>query len=1284
MDYLYINAIVQEIYKDLPCGRGFPGAYSKRLHSALYGLDCLTNPNISNVLSGYTVCPGDKPPVIVMANVQKHLNSASVGRFTQCIGWSWNSDLLMNRLDEVLTAKFYSESEISEIALAEESFQLPNACREDLQMVDIPMSEREKKAVLTTIMLRWIRYDSPLRIAVPADVDYNSYVISAVRRIYELLPLTLRAVAGFCSYMPVTRDTPECISIIFVPESMADARTLSLSGATPAVCEALCRSTDNTGLDAFIEYVASIEDEDRQRFFEELLQDVEESGDSVGDSSFSSRAYAKVGTALDLLKLSGTLEEKLPQWNTRFFEKREKFTAAMQKRICDQIRESLDLEELARIVQDQCRNAPDDVVKIMRSYRDVSELNSELPDKLWNIFLTFLSESKTKAQIWDLVNENGEALSFILNEERKNALFCQNMEERLQTLREMPAETMADVKARMDGAKELLEQIKSGPEAEETAVLTAKVEDFDASLNQKYSQLNNQQLQGEFEQVQQMPADTMPDCRSAIKRASQLLEKIGKIPNPIAEDAQLQDAVKAFIQKKEDFINSSEAKFQQIEQIVLNKNNYFRILDDLKETDISQLEQAHQTKLREMLGSKRPKQLSTYAEKFKGHFKIPMTLANVVGLHENIRDIVLRDISQLDQIKLQVTEGKQKAPEVANRIDKAMHTAEFLSGSGKVTVEYGLDSMDAEWFRKLLRLKFDSRNKKDVENMQRDFMMLLEHGVFTGNDMLPAIDMFIRCEADTECLFAYILQGKFDKSNDYQYHAAYKMLLEASDDNPRGVLDRWRKQAEKVEGKNENANRAFQKFAQEYQAPGKKKMWPVVVPMSAVILLLAAGLAFLLIRDHINRDIPEETTVPIEETVDVAQTEPVVVYPEEFVFFGKEHDAIQLLYGEETDLSFHGRNQVVLSVLDDMEEEFAQRILELYADHRGTVVEIDDQGSSVAWEEYFFWTCWYYSGANNAELQYELEQKEPSEDVLSVLRVIHYNLPAEAYAVDTPDETQEQTVPTGETEPSIPDAGEDETVDIVPDATGETEATEPEVTQPPITMETVQTAIVEAAERPYVASLEYAEKLVLLCKLFGSEFQLRFENQVEKVNELEKLYDPDSSDYRHFLKHYAALPGDAVIRFDGADQEITWNEYVFWECWVLADRGETTIDANTFNGEFHQEVMRVLSMIYGLVEEADLPANLEELLEAAALPEIGENMPETGETTPETGPAEDADGVESSGSEADPDDAAQETAEQAPDSEELCLMDMIANNAREGYENAQAVYHAIFNQVKRP
>jgi hypothetical protein len=209
----------------------------------------------------------------------------------------------------------------------------------------------------------------------------------------------------------------------------------------------------------------------------------------------------------------------------------------------------------------------------------------------------------------------------------------------------------------------------------------------------------------------------------------------------------------------------------------------------------------------------------------------------------------------------------------------------------------------------------------------------------------------------------------------------------------------------------------------------------------------------------------------------------------------------------------------------------------------------------------------------------------------------------------------------------------------------------------------VQAAITAAAADAYEASQVHVPKMQLMLAVFGPDFTRSFEDHAAQVSGWSLLADPKAPGYQEFMRHYRSLPGDSVIRFDQADIAVTWNEYVFWECWLLARKGAAQVDAATYTPEFQMEVLQVLSLVHNLVDPADYPANLEELLAPAAEPTepIQATQPPA-EDTAEGGTAE-------------------TTAPTEPAASVDPVVEAITAAAGEAFLKMQAIYRAIFQAV---
>lgn len=128
---------------------------------------------------------------------------------------------------------------------------------------------------------------------------------------------------------------------------------------------------------------------------------------------------------------------------------------------------------------------------------------------------------------------------------------------------------------------------------------------------------------------------------------------------------------------------------------------------------------------------------------------------------------------------------------------------------------------------------------------------------------------------------------------------------------------------------------------------------------------------------------------------------------------------------------------------------------------------------------------------------------------------------------------------------------------------------------PPTIDELIET-LCTAAKDNYTAADENAYELKLIMALFGPEYNKEFAEHRKVVEELLTAGDHRAEVQ---LERYHSLPGNTEITFAADDICVTWNEYMFWECWVLA----------TFDGELDEEgvslndrVLDVLKLIHRL------------------------------------------------------------------------------------------------------
>lgn len=299
----------------------------------------------------YTLKRDKKAPLLAFSKAQKKINCTSSANFAQCAAWDWEESLLRDHFDEILRFGFYSEAQVDRLAEGDASVpafgkgEAPGVT--DFMKIDI--ADNALRAVLFGVFSRWLLGKAQVKIAVPESERerYSQYVLSAVREIYSYFPVCLRAEAGFASYVQAGKEqTFPRYSIVFVPESMADTRTLFLDGSNRTACELYAASTKRENLDRFIEHLAGLRDPAaRKQFLDKVYEELEKKATEKDKASISARQYAIYGEALQLLENKGSFDEKAEQW-LAFYYNRENYSKTMGDEIDRIARSELNEKDL--------------------------------------------------------------------------------------------------------------------------------------------------------------------------------------------------------------------------------------------------------------------------------------------------------------------------------------------------------------------------------------------------------------------------------------------------------------------------------------------------------------------------------------------------------------------------------------------------------------------------------------------------------------------------------------------------------------------------------------------------------------------------------------------------------------------------------------------------------------------------------------------------------------------------------------------------------------------------
>ena len=1255
MDYLYINAIVKETYLDLPCGCEFPDAYRKNLHRYISADDCLTNEAISKVITYFSVKEEGRAPLLVLANAERQKSCASVGRFVQCLGWEWDGKLIGDSMDPVFRSRFYNEEEINAMAEGKTVVPLPRGRRSDDEEPPISLDFTIKKAILTAVFLRWLRHEAVLRIAVPKNVDYIGYVWQTVKQIYAIFPVALRVEAGFCSYLPSVDNAASRVYIGFVPEDMADSRTLFLDGSRRSAITALEKGTGRELLDRFIEFLCGVDASTCHDFLEEVYEDLEGGGDGARITAVVPKNYLIMGEAVSLLTAQGDMESLLPRWQ-EFFSNPGKYSVKMRSRISEKIREQIEPDALCQMFRKKCADQknPEEILKEMKSYEAFYKENQPLADALWESAVALMREhGNGYGKIYDCAASAVEKLSPAVNQNKVDDLFRMSMEDRRDALKAQQVLSAADADRLTKEAEALHSHIAQARETAYTADLLESIRGLISELKDKRNEFLYADFASRFETLKKEPAVNKTELKVLINKTQRLLADINDA-DQTEKISGLKENILGFLGWLQKKINDSDTKLNQLLEIITRGRDYFVILKELDKAD-KQLEADQLTRFYGELKKKRPASMEQYEALFENAFQRSFTLSSIANLSAYICWTVVRDICEFNAVPVAYSSAKSTAENVAE-IDGAMYTARKISNACVVEVLFRERRWDSNWFREMLTMSHNAQSMGDRADFEKVFYTLVESGTYTGADLPGCIRMLNDCNLKYVELFKRIIEGRVRNCSEQQYIDTFEQIYENSVHNNKDFkLKSMENICKDLDEKDKVAYKAFRKFVegnQKRKHAHSKLLVALLIGVSAVALCVILAIVCMLVFK--KNDVP----APTGTTAAQVQTEPVpteperVEYPPVFQLLKNDGESVERLYGDHADVSFASYKEAVSNILSGEDQTIEDQIVEEYTAKLGTFVSIDGDGTQVAWDEYFFWVCWAYADAAAGEPQEAFCVDNFQEKACSILRAIYYNLPEQA-AEETADEmgyvTAETTAISEEPVTEITVAAEEAVMESATEPEDAVVATEEEIGS---TAEEILTAITNVAEASYKDAFAHARSLRLMLALFGADFAKSFDEHQALV---ESMLCTEDERAVTIIDCYHSLPEDSIVLFPEYDIQVSWREYMFWECWLM---GRTNPVENT-EEELHVEVLEILRVIH------NLPEVKMEQMETASVEIVDSTQPS-------------ADQDETVSTEAN---SSEDTLPTKKDSLTSMNPGIAMDDARATFENTQRVYRAMFESI---
>lgn len=769
MNYLYVNAIVNETYLTANCASTFEESKLGAVSTMSINDDVLKN-DIPGILTYFTIKESSAPPLVVLTCTRRHQNTGSVGRYIQSLGWAWSDDLMTEKLDSILSADFYTEEEIDTMVKTNVDIPLPKD-KPAAEALQLPaLSQPVKQALLTALFLRWIRNEAAIRIAVPKDVDYNSYVRGAIKAIYPLLPVALRAEAGFCSYTPSPREISGRVYIGFIPEALADSNTMFLDGSNQAAINTYTKSTGRAALDTFISYISTADDAVLGKFFADLYIEVEKKG--IMSSAFAARDYQPTGESLQIISGKNDPKSSLPSW-FRFFETQEKYAPSMQQLILQHIREHATPELLCAHLEALGKDAanPEELCKVLASYLGFVNNYPALRDPLWNTIKVLLKQKAYPAKtVADAFTKYKETLSVFVTDAFLAALSVAVVGEKFQELQTRPSANSFDIGLRRKEGLALLEELQ-GKDVSVTASLIFEIEGYIQNLDTQDAALAAKKFQEELDNILKLPAKQLYQIRARITALENLQKKLqAAAPNQQITD--MLSEVARLLEEKKAQAESSDTKFQRLLSQVEGRT-YFEALKVLADPDFDPLDAEDKKELRSHLDAAKPDGYIKYVAAFESYYKKDLVLSSLrKPLEAQVCQQILEDICEFSYVSIDFPANTQlpnssvagdKLKSFRNEVRNLVYLVRRIRRDMPLQIRI----KDMLWpyrdFLQLLDCNFNDVSVSCEENLRNTILVLMEAGAYQDAPNAPKsiYELFRRKSWDMLPLAQLVLQEAF-------------------------------------------------------------------------------------------------------------------------------------------------------------------------------------------------------------------------------------------------------------------------------------------------------------------------------------------------------------------------------------------------------------------------------------------------------------------------------------------------------------------------------------------
>ncbi|MDY6132199.1 MAG: hypothetical protein SPI09_02390 [Candidatus Limivicinus sp.] len=765
MDFQFIHSVVQEKYVDLPAAKAVPAAYLKELRQYTAVCDCLDN-EIGEAFGLVSIRAGSDVPVVFFSHTARKKNVESVCWFTQSAAWEHRGTALLENMDTVLSQPFYTESQLDEFA--REKIPVPTqeySAPADLRRV--PAAKEAIRAILYGTMLRWLQGTTQVHIGVPRDEmsGYNDYVLAAAREIYSYFPANMRAEVGFSSYLlPAHEKEYPKFSIIFVPYTLADARTIMLDGSTPNAYAAMCKSTGQEALDRVLDYLARLDDPaERRNFLMGIYQDIENIANGNGGKRFSPMSYGTIGEGLAILEAQGSVEEQMPVW-LRFSSNKSRYPASLIDGIDRKISQTMQPEALYTLAEREFRRTPtlENLVKVINRYQPLCVGRPEYGAAVWRLLTDSLEQSAfNPAEVFQVLESNYDVWRSLTGENN-----CLDFRARwgYVTAEGLKKQTEEAMKKSAEGAEEveqLLKQCTASVSAFEKKAVTytdsTRITSMKAELELLARRLVIKQAAKELEKEKTHRPRTKAEIQAEVAELNRLREYL-PTTDQIAEEEQLFAALLERMEELKRLSRESHTLCNELLDEVERAKDYFEALDKVS-TKAGALSDNDRMVLTDRLKEKRPAPRRDYFYEFHKHYGKALTQKEIADKPAFFKSCVVADLAQIYNSPQPLDVTGKDTNALLKQLSEMKTEAAWFGANEKLLVEFGGYQVEAELVEQVVSLN-SNVSSQSGGSVGEIAARLLAAGVFAPGQLAALLELSANAGAEIPLLFAEVISGK--------------------------------------------------------------------------------------------------------------------------------------------------------------------------------------------------------------------------------------------------------------------------------------------------------------------------------------------------------------------------------------------------------------------------------------------------------------------------------------------------------------------------------------------